>query len=210
MIWLSWIGCGPEVVLDFEATCAGAWPVDACGSAGCADGAVAERWASAFEPAFAARSGVPTSEVADHARLRSIAGASSFGSITDATYQVDLDWVRFVREAQLWTASETPTDPELEAAWADPLQLPTVGLDAELIAYARAQREIDGCAAKLGVTFDPVGWCRPVYATDPGDDDGQWFRFDFSADLGGGTIAEVGVDLTGGEGVPCRTVDVAD
>lgn len=118
MIWFYGWGCAPQVVLDFDATCVSEWPADTCSGNACADSDIEDRWVAAFEPAFAGRARIPESSVADYARVRSITDASgTFQSILRASWQADVDWVRLVREVELWTDGPSPGDGELADRW---------------------------------------------------------------------------------------------
>src|SRR5690348_14882865 len=104
MIWISLaLGCTEPydivtevVVLDFDATCAAFWPADACANGDCATTDIEARWMAAFTTAFAAETGIAEPAVADHARIRSIHGATVTTAITEVSTQFDIDWVRIV------------------------------------------------------------------------------------------------------------------
>ena len=129
-----------------------------------------------FDTAFSNRTGIPESEVADHARVRSIAteNPDTFLVLAEASYQLDIDWVRVVREIPLQAGDSAPTNPQLVSAWSDWMWPPVLDLDAELMPFEEVQAFLDGCAAQFGVVFDDAGWCNPRYPTEP--DEGGMLR----------------------------------
>jgi hypothetical protein len=195
--------CSEEVV-DLEATCRGIWPADDCGEGECIGGPEEQRWADAFEPALASLTGLPEGEVADHARLRTFDGSDStwaaFQSITSASWQFEVDWMRVVVPVEVWTDGPDPTDAELVAAWVEHLRAPAFDFDQELISFTEAEAFFDDCAAEHGVTFDAEGWCDPYYGREWDDDDPTGLRIDLFADLEGGEYVSARLSLTpGGE-----------
>ncbi len=178
---------GPTVEPELLSICQGEWPSDECSDGDCAD---SDQEAVYFE-AFGVWLDQLASPMADRVGLRRVntfeAQASSY---TDYYWHVDIGWTRTIQSAGI---SGQGGDPQV-AGIVDELnlfpRLPAIDPEVEMMSFDAAQALVDACAAKLGVVFDPIGWCQSWVPTDPDDDD-EGITFSFWSPEDGYAVIDV-------------------
>ncbi len=198
---------GVSATVDFEATCAGVWPVDACAEGDCTPLPVNDRYVDAWFEVFTERSGWSPEEVDEHVRMRVVDHrAATQSSAHLLTVQITIGWVPFLFVDQASALGADPTFDEVLEAWRHDPQLggvdvPVVGPSTPLaLGPGDVQRAVTDCGATLGTTFDPTGFCsaRASFRTR-GRSDEPYLGFDFLGPTGGRRIPHLTVDVIGGE-----------
>lgn len=199
---------GAPEPIDWEATCAGTWPADACAVGDCTPLPVNDRYVEGWEQVFAARSGWSAEALAEQVELRAVEHAAALQSSRHTlTVELTVGWVTFLVVDAASAPGADPTAAEILEAWrrdpqlggvSVPLVTPTTPL---ALGPDDVRAAIAACEAQLGEPLDPAGFCRPRVPMQRTSADEPELSFDFWGPSGRRRVAHLGIDAVSGQSV---------